>query len=740
MGDRIRASYPQTFHPMNLRRKPFVVAALFVLIVALVVRFIFLSQAKQAPDFDLLFSDQHSYDAWAQQIAAGDWLSRAQGIFFQSPLYPYFLAVNFKLFGHDLNWVRVLQITLGSASCVFLYDATRRLFGNAAGVIAGLLLALYPSAILFDTQIDKAPLDTLFLSVLIWLLARMQLGRDGVRPRPAWWLLLGAVLGTWCLNRENALLLLPVIAIWTWFVFSALSRRQRVLRIAVFLGLALGVLCISGFRNLFVGGEFHFTTAQFGPNFWLGNGAGADGVYRPVLRTHADPTFERADFVWLAQKETGRQLSAGEVSSFFVHKTIDDIAADPMRWVALMGRKCLLVFNRAEIADSADLDYYVAWSGVLRWLDYVLTFPVLLALFAASVPLLWDERRRLALLYAMFGAFALSAAAFYVFSRYRYPLVLMMAPVVAGGIVNIFAALRQKRWGRLCAAVACAALALCISLPAAVLPARIRGVDYYNRAVAYQSRGNDAAAIANYRKSVRANPDVAQTRSNFGLALAKQGDFQSALAECDAAIRLEPTREIFYNNRATVLIQMKELERADADFKKALELNPHYLSVWFNLGMLEKERGHLDRAIDAFRELVRRQADYPDAHFQLGQLLQLKDQDREAADQFREALKFQPDALQAADALAMLLATSDDPKVKNVPEAQRVAEIANEAAHGQSAALLDTLSVTYAAQGRFDDALRIATRARAIAKATGQTTLHDQINQRLAAFAEHRLK
>ena len=90
------------------------------------------------------------------------------------------------------------------------------------------------------------------------------------------------------------MLLIPIIAIWTWVAFRELSRRDRAIRIAVFFVAAFGVLCISGFRNLFVGGEFHFTTAQFGPNLWIGNGAGADGVYRPVLATHADPFFERS--------------------------------------------------------------------------------------------------------------------------------------------------------------------------------------------------------------------------------------------------------------------------------------------------------------------------------------------------------------------------------------------------------------------------------------------------------------
>ena len=62
--------------------------------------------------------DGISYDKWAQEILSGQWFKNQP--FYQAPFYPYFLAIVYKLFGHDTTMVRVIHIILGSFSCVFI--------------------------------------------------------------------------------------------------------------------------------------------------------------------------------------------------------------------------------------------------------------------------------------------------------------------------------------------------------------------------------------------------------------------------------------------------------------------------------------------------------------------------------------------------------------------------------------------------------------------------------------------
>src|SRR5262245_60716193 len=116
--------------------------------VAFIVRLVYLWQIRQSPFFTPLLGDSKGYDQWARRIAAGDWVGT--DVFYQAPLYPYFMGAIYAAAGHDVLSIRVCQAILGSISCALVAHAAWRLFSRRAGVIAGLLLALYPPAIFFD--------------------------------------------------------------------------------------------------------------------------------------------------------------------------------------------------------------------------------------------------------------------------------------------------------------------------------------------------------------------------------------------------------------------------------------------------------------------------------------------------------------------------------------------------------------------------------------------------------------
>ena len=100
-------------------------ALIFVAITALAfgVRFIHVQQARSVVFFSSLISDGEVYDDWAHVIASGDWSSSKMGVFYQAPLYPYFLAVLHVLFGHDVWAIRVVQALLGALACGVTYLA-----------------------------------------------------------------------------------------------------------------------------------------------------------------------------------------------------------------------------------------------------------------------------------------------------------------------------------------------------------------------------------------------------------------------------------------------------------------------------------------------------------------------------------------------------------------------------------------------------------------------------------------
>jgi len=124
---------------------------------------------------DLARSRFRSYDRrreachlWARRIADGDWLGK--DVFYQAPLYPYVLAVFYRIAGDSATAARLLQAFIGASSCALLAMAGISLSGRR-GAIAGLGLAIYPPAIFLDGLIDKSSLVTFFTTALLALLA-----------------------------------------------------------------------------------------------------------------------------------------------------------------------------------------------------------------------------------------------------------------------------------------------------------------------------------------------------------------------------------------------------------------------------------------------------------------------------------------------------------------------------------------------------------------------------------------
>jgi 4-amino-4-deoxy-L-arabinose transferase-like glycosyltransferase len=321
-------------------------AYVYAFLLALAARGFYLWQIRHALVFTLLWGDAESYDTWACQIAGGDWIGK--GVFYQAPLYPYFLGLVYALVGRNLLVVRLIQIVIGAGSCALLAQAGQRFFSRTVGVLAGVILALHPTAIFFDCSIQKSVLDLFFVCALLAILGGLL-----EKPQRRWWAA-GVALGLLILTRENALVFFPVILTWLFVHWRRKWWRARLRWAGLFVTGLVVVLLPVVCRNRIVGGEFHLTTSQFGPNFYMGNGKDATGLYQPLQWGRGDAQFEREDATQLAEQAMGRKLTPSEISRYWTTEALTDIRGDLPRWLRLMGRKWLLIWNVSEVGDSED--------------------------------------------------------------------------------------------------------------------------------------------------------------------------------------------------------------------------------------------------------------------------------------------------------------------------------------------------------------------------------------------------
>jgi Tfp pilus assembly protein PilF/4-amino-4-deoxy-L-arabinose transferase-like glycosyltransferase len=619
-----------------------------VFLVALLLRLIHLFQIESIPLFYHLAGDGRTYDEWAQGIAAGEWIGK--GVFYQAPLYPYFLGVLQLIFGHDLWLIRVFQIVLGALSCALIFLAGRRLFSRAAGIAAGLILAGYAPAIFFDALIEKSVLDLFILSLLLLVLVRCM-------DKPHWTLCLavGVILGFLGLSRENALILAVVLPPWILLHFSQSSVATRLSWVGLFCAGLFLVLLPVGVRNYAVGGEFKLTTSQFGPNFFIGNNPSADGTYGSIRKQIGEVQLEGTDARRLAERETARHLSPGEVSAHWMQKSLDFIRAEPGRWLALLGKKWLMVWNAREVEDSDDLYIYREWSWVLALLSRLNHFGIVAPLAIAGIWLSRAQWRRLWLLYACIFVFAFSVAIFYVFGRYRYPLTPLLALFAGAAIAHLVALLRHRAWRSVTVSAGLLlAVAAFVNWPIYAYDGA-GAVGYNNLSNAYYKQGRAKEATAMALKAIELEPDHCAVQYNLGNLYAGQGDLDSAGQSFREALRLCPNYSEAHANYGQLIAEQGDIEAGLAYFRRAIALNPSIGRAYLNLGVGLAKLGRLDEAIPPLQNAVKLAGNSPEPSYYLGSVYAAKNRYTEAAEYFDLALQINADFAPAHQSLGDLL-------------------------------------------------------------------------------------
>ena len=638
-----------------------------VFVIALVVRLIHVWQMREAPFFSVLLGDSRSYDEWARRIAAGEWLGT--DVFYQAPLYPYFLGAIYTLLGRDLFVVRVSQVIVGALSCATLSMAAERLFSRPAGLIAGLGLAFYAPAIFFDALIQKTVLDVFFLCLALLILSRLldwprEHGiRADIKGRAFGWMCLGVVLGGLALTRENALVFVAVILVWIAARQEAigihgrrgwLTRARVTDAAALVLGVAV-ILAPVAARNYAIGGGFYVTTSQFGPNFYIGNNPRSDGTYMSLRPGRGAPEYERQDATELAEHALGRRLTPSEVSNYWSNRALDFIGSQPGAWLRLIGRKGALLWNADEMLDTESQQSHAEWSTLLSVGGWFGHFGLLVPLALLGVIATWHERAGLWLLYAMIIAYAASVIAFYVFARYRFPLVPLLMLFASAGLCALPTLFRTSSPARRWVLVATlAAVAIFVNWPV-LSTSMMRAVTENNLAVALQEDGRLDEAIGHYHRSAELQADYAPAYNNMGTALRAQGRVEEAIASYQRALHVMPDYPDAHYNLANALLEQNRPGEAADHLRAARLLLPSSAGVHNNLGKALAEQGRLEEAATELRQAVALEPGSARAHRNLGNVLASRGDLNEALVHLQRAFEIDPRDAEAGYDLGTLL-------------------------------------------------------------------------------------
>lgn len=489
--------------------------------------------ASHDPYLQWRVGDEGFYDLWARQIAGGA-LTRDTP-FFTTPLFAYWLGGLYALGLDSVPAVLWANALLGLAAVALTFGAARRIGGTVAGVAAGGLVAASRAVLVYEAAPDKTSLVLCGTALAVY-------AATWAEALPGWrrWVLAGCALGLAALAHALVLVLLPAVLLHLW-----LNRGWRpTLRAgAAYAAGALLALSPATLQNLRASGEPILVCANGGHNLYIGNHAGnLTGLYTSPPFSRANLADEEARFRAEAERREGHPMRPGEVSSYWTRQALREMAAEPGLTARRFFRKLRWAFNQEELADTRTYGFYADRLPATRFLLWDFGLPALLGLVAAVA--MWRDRR-LALALGFAALYALALGAFFVYGRYRLPLLVplaVVAGVFAARLRGLASAWPTARW----AALGVVALLAAFLVFGRVLPGVEESFfpDHYNQGNRYLAAGRVDEALAEFERAITVKPGDHPALASVALELARahltRGDRASAVRVLSAAVRARP--------------------------------------------------------------------------------------------------------------------------------------------------------------------------------------------------------
>lgn len=551
--------------------------------------------------------------------------------FYQAPLYSYFLALIYKIGGHDYLIPRLLQSAIGAINCVMVALIGKRLFGGREGLLAGYIAALYGPLIHFESELLRPVLIIFFgLAMILCLLSWSE-------DRPIWATLAGLMMGLSAITRENILIVLPVIVMYLWMS----SKKSKWLAPVLFIAFTIILIIPVTVDNYKKSGDFVAISTQGGMNFYIGNSADSDRL------TGLQPGIEWEKMAFSPREELGPDPKPSEFQLWFIKKALKDISQSPTEWLGKLVKKLYLVFYGEELTPNSNLDLYREHSFLLRILIFkcgplFVPFGLLFPFFVLGLATKEAPRDKW-LLIGFIIAYSFSLMIFHVRARYRVPLVPLMIPFAAAGILSLIKQIKiqnvKKTAHCLFLLVFFAAL---VNAPLVDVSFAKRFPTNYFVGMALYNEGRNELALEELEKGLEKDPHFPELRRVYGHTLIRLGRLEEGLEQITVARNLAPDYapirkdlgklyqekaaklEARVNTRsnenaaivdeAELLEEMRQLQEiAIKEYRAAEQNDPYDESIKYELALLYDQAGYHDKFIEKLKEYAeQRMKENPD--------------------------------------------------------------------------------------------------------------------------------
>ena len=513
-----------------------------IFIIALAVRFWFLAQLKNDLVFNLPISDPQEYNYLAFWISQHHWIwpSLPNHIpFHHAPLYPYFLAIIYRIFGYHINVVVISQCVLGALSACLMYLLTLRLANSLAALVCAGLMTFY--WFMIYTQVFLF-CESLAMVINITLIYHLIDSKESLKK----YFVAGVLLGASLLCRPDLGLFAGLILVWIWGQYK---DHQRTLGLyGIFLLSTLVVLAPVLVRNHHISGSWTLRS-QVGSNIYLGNDPESYGSNIFVEKGRLWQKFITMPYRELHQVN----LTESQINNFYLQKTIQKIMNHPFSWGRLMLGKAWSILTGRDFLRSEDVyfrDRFVAATS-LQLLSTSLIFILALCGFWAA----WKLKERHQLLILLLASSMMSIL-FPAKTRYLVPIIPFVMFYASYFVSACYEAVKIKDNPQLLKAAGVFLICVMASL---INPLNLKEPDvseaYYSVADNLYRQKDDDMAQQAYQHALALNPSNSDAWNGLSSIYFSRHDLTNALNCLSRAADADPYYTEKYNSARQVVRQ-----------------------------------------------------------------------------------------------------------------------------------------------------------------------------------------
>lgn len=553
-----------------------------IFLFAFVIRFAYLNLLVQTPIFFPYGLDPAFFHSWAKEIIQGIYDNQP---FVALPLYPYFLALLYKISNMNLYFVYFVQILLSSLNCSLIYLIAKRFFNPKVALVAGLISCFYGMFIFYSSILVGATLATFLSLTAIFVLVKKE-------KLDLFSSLSGALLlGLSCLVRSTNFLFFIFLA------FYFLIKKTKAKFLIVFVGSFLIFPGLVLLRNYKVSKEITFTVHS-GINFYLANNPQAEGSFKGLLGRSSKEILENGRLV--AERKLGKSLTLGQASNFWQKQVVEFIEQNPLSFLSLFFKKFFLFYQAKEIPDVEN--YFLSRRYLLPFLKLPflsLRLILPLAIFGFFLTL----KRKKLFLHLFWLSQNLSLCLFWVNTRYRLLSVPIFIIFASFSLIWLKEKIKQRKYKTvsLCLGVILL-LAILVNLGKVESKGKIADF-HYNLGIIYSKQKEYNKAIEELNRASVGQPNTAAVFFALGTVYFQKKDLVYAEEYFKKALKIYPDAKTYYN-LGFVHQQEGKVSLAEQEYKKAIALNPYFLSAHYKLAQLYLDEGKLELALGEIEKVL----------------------------------------------------------------------------------------------------------------------------------------